>query len=116
MKSAEAKEMIRVTTEAAAHMRKLIEDNGDPAVKGVRISVLAGGCSGLSYSMDFEDQPEMDDNVFGETPPVYVDSASLELLRGLTLKFDGGLNGKGLVFDNPKAVDTCGCGVSFSID
>ena len=107
--------MIVVTPEARAHMRKLIDDNGDAAVKGVRISVLAGGCSGLSYSMDFEPEPEMDDNVFGETPPVFVDSASLELLKGLTLRYDGGLTGKGLVFDNPVAVDTCGCGVSFSI-
>ena len=108
--------MIQITPEARAHMRKLIADNGDEAIKGVRISVLAGGCSGLSYSMDFEDTPEMDDNVFGDGPPVYIDSASLEFLQGLTLKYDGGLNGKGLVFDNPKAVDTCGCGASFSIE
>jgi iron-sulfur cluster assembly protein len=108
--------MISITPEASEHMGKLIADNADTDIKGVRISVLAGGCSGLSYSMDFESEPEMDDNVFGDTPKVFVDSASLELLKGLTLKYEGGLTGKGLVFDNPVAVDTCGCGVSFSIE
>ncbi len=108
--------MITITPEASAHIAKLIADNGDPAVMGVRIAVMAGGCSGLNYNIDFEDDPELDDNVFGEDPRVFVDSASLGFLQGLTLKFDGGLNGKGLIFDNPKAVDTCGCGASFSIE
>ncbi len=108
--------MIAITPEASDHMRKLIADNGNAEVKGVRISVMAGGCSGLSYSMDFEDEPEMDDNVFGDNPRVFIDSASLEFLKGLTLRYHGGLNGSGLQFDNPKAVDTCGCGASFAIE
>ncbi len=107
--------MVQITPEAAAHMRKLIEDNGQDDIKGVRISVLAGGCSGLSYDLDFESDPELDDNVFGDDPRVFIDSASLEYIKDLTLNFDGGLNGAGLRFDNPQAKDTCGCGASFSM-
>ena len=107
--------MVHITPEAAAHMRKLIDDSGQDGVKGVRISVLAGGCSGLSYDIDFESEPELDDNVFGGDPPVFIDSASLEYIQNLTLNFEGGLNGAGLRFDNPQAKDTCGCGSSFSM-
>lgn len=108
--------MITVTPDALTHMRKLIDEQRNPAIKGIRIAVMAGGCSGLNYSMDFEDEPELDDNVFGGDPRVFVDSASLDVIKGLTLRYEGGLSGKGLVFDNPRAVDTCGCGSSFSIE
>ena len=107
--------MIHISPEASAHMRKLIDDSDQDGVKGVRISVLAGGCSGLSYDLDFESEPELDDNVFGNDPPVFIDSASLEYIKDLTLNFEGGLNGAGLRFDNPQAKDTCGCGASFSM-
>ena len=107
--------MIQITDQARAHMRELIAKNGDASVKGIRLAVMAGGCSGLSYNRDFESEPELDDNVFGADPPVFVDDASLGLIDGLRLDYTGGLNGKGLVFDNPKAVDTCGCGTSFSV-
>jgi iron-sulfur cluster assembly protein len=107
--------MIHISAEALGHMRQLIEGQQDPEIKGIRLSVMAGGCSGMSYSLDFEKEPELDDNVFGGDPPVYVDSASLGFIDGLSLRFTGGLNGKGLIFDNPKAVDTCGCGTSFAL-
>lgn len=107
--------MITITPEAAAHMRHLIAENGDPNVKGIRLSVMAGGCSGFSYDLDFEDAPELDDNVFGTDPRVFVDDASLGYVQGLTLDFEGGLSGAGLRFNNPKATATCGCGSSFSI-
>ena len=107
--------MITISPEASAHMQKLIVDSGEAGIKGVRISVMAGGCSGFSYSMDFETEPELDDNVFGANPPIFVDDASMEYLAGLTLRYEGGLSGKGLIFDNPKAASTCGCGSSFSM-
>ncbi|MCO4761845.1 MAG: iron-sulfur cluster assembly accessory protein [Myxococcales bacterium] len=107
--------MITVTPAAAKHMRQLIDDNADEAIKGIRISVLAGGCNGFSYDLDFEDSPELDDNVFGDAPRVFIDDASLGYIKGLTLDFDGGLNGTGLKFDNPQATNTCGCGSSFSL-
>ena len=60
--------MITVTPEASEHMRKLIAESDEPDIKGIRISVMAGGCSGFSYQLDFESEPELDDNVFGENP------------------------------------------------
>ncbi len=106
--------MIHITTEAATHMRKLIEDSDEADIKGIRISVMAGGCSGFSYQLEFESEPELDDNVFGGEPPVFVDEASMAYLAGMTLRYEGGLSGAGLSFDNPKATSTCGCGSSFS--
>ncbi len=106
--------MIQITEEALTHMRGLIARQDDPSIAGIRLAVLAGGCSGLSYSLDFEKDTDPEDRVFGGEPKVFVDPASLDHLAGLTLHFDGGLNGKGLIFDNPKATDTCGCGTSFS--
>ena len=108
--------MIHITDEALGHMRQLITQQANDAaeIRGIRLAVMAGGCSGLSYSLDFESEPELDDNVFGGDPQVYIDSASLAYLDGMTLRFDGGLNGKGLIFDNPKATQSCGCGSSFS--
>ncbi|HAN31781.1 MAG TPA: iron-sulfur cluster assembly accessory protein [Myxococcales bacterium] len=108
--------MITITSSAAEHMRHLIAEQNDDEIKGIRISVMAGGCSGFSYQLDFEDEPELDDNVFGQTPRVYVDDVSLGYIQGLTLDFKGGLNGTGLLFNNPKATSTCGCGSSFDID
>ena len=107
--------MIHISPAALGHMRQLIEGQADPAIRGIRLSVMAGGCSGMSYGLDFEKEPELDDNVFGGDPPVYIDSASLGFIDGLSLDFSGGLNGKGLIFHNPKAVDTCGCGSSFAV-
>ncbi len=107
--------MITITPAASTHMRHLIAENGKTDVKGIRLSVMAGGCSGFSYDLDFEDSPELDDNVFGDDPRVFVDDASLGFVQGLTLDFEGGLNGAGLRFDNPKATATCGCGTSFSV-
>jgi iron-sulfur cluster assembly protein len=82
---------------------------------GVRVTVLGGGCSGLSYDMDFESELEPDDLVFGDHPKIFVDKKSHEFLDGTILDFTGGLKGVGFVFRNPNANSTCGCGSSFSV-
>jgi iron-sulfur cluster assembly protein len=81
---------------------------------GVRVGVTGGGCSGLSYVLDFEKEPRLGDRVFGENPKIFVDRKSLVFLDGTTLDFEGGLNGKGFVFQNPNAKGSCGCGSSFT--
>ena len=105
--------MIQVTDAARAHVRRLAEKAGKPGA-GLRVAVAGGGCSGLSYLLDFAQEASEGDEVIDGDPPVFVDPKSLRFLDGLTLDFDGGLNGKGLVFDNPNASSTCGCGSSFS--
>ena len=82
----------------------------------VRVSVTSGGCSGLSYHLDFDDTPQSDDQVFEDNGvKVVTDLKSFLYLCNTTLEFSGGLNGKGFYFNNPNAARTCGCGESFAV-
>jgi len=82
----------------------------------VRVSVTSGGCSGLSYILDFDDTPQPDDQVFEDNGvKVVTDLKSFLYLCNTTLEFSGGLNGKGFAFNNPNASRTCGCGESFAV-
>ncbi len=106
--------MIEMTEAAAEQLERMAEKAGVELV-GLRVCVLGGGCSGLSYDMDFESEAGPDDVVFGEHPKIFVDKKSLEFVDGTILEFTGGLTGTGFVFQNPKARNTCGCGSSFSV-
>lgn len=82
----------------------------------VRVSVVSGGCSGLSYKMDFDNQPKPNDQVFEDNGvKVVTDLKSFLYLFNTTLEFSGGLDGKGFSFNNPNAARTCGCGESFAV-
>lgn len=105
---------VQITASAIARLRDVAAEQGVELV-GVRVGVTGGGCSGLSYMLDFEKESRLGDAVFGDTPKIFVDRKSLVFLRGTTLDFEGGLNGKGFVFTNPNAKAACGCGSSFSV-
>jgi len=105
---------VQITAQAIARLREVAADQGVELV-GVRVGVTGGGCSGLSYVLDFDQAPRLGDSVFGDDPKIFVDRKSLVFLRGTTLDFEGGLNGKGFVFKNPNAKAACGCGSSFSV-
>jgi len=105
---------VQITHEAIERLRVVAGEQGVELV-GVRVGVTGGGCSGLSYVLDFEKEPRLGDSVFGDSPRIFVDRKSLVFLRGTTLDFEGGLNGKGFVFKNPNAKAACGCGSSFSV-
>lgn len=82
----------------------------------VRVSVVAGGCSGFSYKMDFDNQAQPGDEVFEDKGMKLVtDRRSVLYLFGTTLEFSGGLDGKGFHFVNPNATRTCACGESFAV-
>jgi len=82
----------------------------------LRIKVKRGGCSGFSYKLDFDDQKNEKDKTFTKDGiEVLIDSQSLLYVMGMTLDFEGGLNGSGFVFSNPNATKTCGCGSSFAV-
>ncbi len=82
----------------------------------VRVSVTSGGCSGLSYQMDFDNESQPNDQVFEDNDvKVVTDLKSFLYLCNTTLEFSGGLNGQGFHFSNPNASRTCGCGESFSV-
>ncbi|MBK8470900.1 MAG: iron-sulfur cluster assembly accessory protein [Sphingobacteriales bacterium] len=82
----------------------------------VRVSVVGGGCSGLSYKMDFDNESRATDQVFEDKGiKIVTDLKSFLYLFGTTLDFSRGLNGKGFHFVNPNASRSCGCGESFSV-
>nr|MBS0037872.1 iron-sulfur cluster assembly accessory protein [Saprospiraceae bacterium] len=82
----------------------------------IRVEVLSGGCSGLTYNMTFDNQSREGDQVFEDKgEKVVTDLKSFLYLCNTTLEFSGGLNGKGFYFNNPNAARTCACGESFSL-
>jgi iron-sulfur cluster assembly protein len=82
----------------------------------VRVSVTSGGCSGLSYNMDFDNESQPEDQVFEDKGvKIVTDLKSFLYLFDSTLDFSGGLDGKGFHFTNPNASRTCGCGESFAV-
>ena len=82
----------------------------------VRVGVESGGCSGLSYKLDFDNAKHDDDELIKDNEiQLLINKKSFLYLVGTTLEFSDGLNGKGFVFNNPNASRTCGCGESFSL-
>ncbi|GAB4252955.1 MAG: iron-sulfur cluster assembly accessory protein [Saprospiraceae bacterium] len=108
--------MIHVADSAKQKIIEIKEKEGWGDEYFVRVSVTSGGCSGLTYQMDFDNQPRPDDQEFEDNGlKVVTDLKSLLYLFNSTLEFSGGLNGKGFTFNNPNASRTCGCGESFAI-
>jgi iron-sulfur cluster assembly protein len=82
----------------------------------VRVAVTSGGCSGLSYNLEFDNEEKPGDQVFEDNGiKVVTDLRSFLYLCNTTLEFTGGLNGKGFHFNNPNAARTCACGESFAV-
>ncbi len=82
----------------------------------VRVSVLSGGCSGLTYKLDFDNELKPNDQVFEDNgEKVVTDLKSFLYLFNTTLEFSGGLDGKGFHFNNPNASRSCACGESFAV-
>ncbi|MGM0478772.1 MAG: HesB/IscA family protein [Bacteroidota bacterium] len=107
--------MIKVTESARNQAERLMNESG---VDGsfIRVGVQGGGCSGLMYDLDFDQEEREGDKIFEDNGvKIVVDKKSFLYLMGTTLDYSGGLNGKGFVFQNPNADRTCGCGESFSI-
>ena len=108
--------MIQVSDSAARQVLLLKERDSLTEKDFLRVSVKEGGCSGFSYKLDFDKVKQDTDKVFEcNGVQLIVDSKSLLYLMGMTLNFDGGLNGKGFTFSNPNASKTCGCGFSFNV-
>ncbi len=108
--------MIQITEKAVKQVQRLKEDEEKHPESMLRVYVKKGGCSGLSYKMDFTDKVKEGDKVFETSgEKVVVDTSSYLYLAGMNLDYEGGLNGKGFVFSNPNAKKTCSCGISFGI-
>lgn len=110
--------MVTVTDKAREKVLTLMKDEGlSLDTHFLRVGVKGGGCSGLSYKMDFDDKIDQYDEVWdgGDNLRVVVDRKSYIYLFGTELDFSDGLNGKGFVWHNPSASRTCGCGESFAL-
>lgn len=108
--------MITVTENAKAQVDRLMADEQIKKDAFIRVGVQGGGCSGLSYQLQFDTEVKPEDKVFEDKGvKIVVDKKSFLYLIGTQLDFSGGLNGKGFNFINPNATRTCGCGESFSI-
>jgi iron-sulfur cluster assembly protein len=109
--------MIFVSDKAKEKVRHLMEE-ANIADKDyfLRVSVVGGGCSGLSYKMDFDNETKSTDQVFEDNGlKVVTDLKSFLYLVNTTLEFSEGLNGKGFYFNNPNASRSCACGESFAV-
>ncbi len=109
--------MIQVSEQAKNKLVQLMQEEGyNPERDFVRVGVKSGGCSGLSYDLKFDkEKTETDKSLENNGITIVVDKKSFLYLAGTILEFQGGLNGKGFVFNNPNAQRTCGCGESFSL-
>ena len=108
-------QLISITEKAIEQIENIAKTDNPDGTKGLRLAVTGGGCSGLSYKIEFA-APKEKDNIlnFGNIR-VLIDPKSTIYLKGIVLDFKDGLTGKGFVFDNPNAKNTCGCGESFSL-
>ena len=108
-------QIIEITEKAKNEIYKIYELEKEKENKGLRIGVVGGGCSGLSYKIEFSLKTPKDNIISLGTIDVLIDPKSAIYLKGVTLDFKDGLNGKGFVFENPNAKNSCGCGESFSV-
>ncbi len=109
---------IYISDQAKVKIGQLMHDAGveSDASYFVRVGVVGGGCSGLSYKLDFDNEAKPMDQVFEDNGiKVVTDLKSFLYLVNTTLDFSDGLNGKGFYFSNPNASRTCGCGESFAV-
>lgn len=107
--------MVNLTESAVSELKRLMDAEGFDTSKKLRIGVKGGGCSGLSYVLDF-DIPQDDDEYYTISGiPCIMNPAHGLYLMGMHIDWSNGLDARGFVFTNPNASKTCGCGSSFSV-
>ncbi len=108
--------MITISADAKTQVEKLMSEANLSNDYFIRVSVVGGGCSGLTYKMDFDNENQPDDQEFEDKGlKLITDLKSFLYLCGTELSFSRGLDGQGFHFVNPNAVRTCGCGESFAV-
>ena len=106
--------MVTLTERATEKVQEILNQQ-EPKPVGLRIAVVGGGCSGFSYSMAFENTPNMLDKTYQFNGlKVFIDQASMLYLDGAEIDYVETIEGSGFKFNNPNVKSTCGCGSSFS--
>ncbi|CAN5380676.1 iron-sulfur cluster assembly accessory protein [soil metagenome] len=106
---------VSFTEGAIAEIKKLRKDLNLADDKYLRIGVKGGGCSGMTYILDFENKSEKDEYFEIEGVPCIMNPAHAMYLSDMEIHWEGGLNSRGFTFSNPNASTTCGCGSSFGV-
>lgn len=106
---------VNFTDAAKAEILRLISENTDVVKNKLRVGVKGGGCSGMTYVLEF-DETKANDQVFEDGEFSFIMDKSHGLyLHGMEVNWEGGLNSRGFTFKNPNASSTCGCGTSFAV-
>lgn len=108
-------EPVRLTERAAQQVKKIKTEEGLDSNLYLRVAVEGGGCSGLSYKLGLDHREEKDTIFESFGIELIVNPDHLMYLEGIEIDYPDGLDARGFTFDNPNAVDNCGCGTSFAI-
>jgi len=106
--------ILALTDNAVKEIEQLKLSEGHSEQKPLRIGVKGGGCSGLSYVLEFDDKGESDMELDIKGVKVIVDQRHALYISGMEVDYEYGLNDRGFIFKNPNASSTCGCGTSFA--
>ena len=107
--------MVTFTDKAADKLKQLLTQE-NKLTYGLRLKVVGGGCSGMSYAMDFEEQAALSDNVYEDHGmKIFVDLQSNQYVEGAQVDYTDALTGAGFTIRNPNAKGSCGCGHSFTV-
>ncbi len=115
MEQEQLEQIISLTDKAKCQIEKIMSTTPPQEGHQLRVGVIGGGCSGLSYNIEFSKRNENDNTIDYGTFKLIIDPKSGIYLKGTTIDFQDGLGDKGFVFSNPNADNTCGCGESFSV-
>ena len=106
---------VSFTENAIKEIKRLMNESSFDSSKVLRVGVKGGGCSGMTYILDFENKTEKDDLFEIEGVPFIINPSHSIYLAGMEIHWEGGLNSRGFTFNNPNASKTCGCGTSFAV-
>ena len=106
---------VNLTESAVKEIKRLINEEGFDNEKYLRIGVKGGGCSGMTYILDFDHKKENDEIFEINGVTCIIDKSHGIYLSGMEVNWEGGLNSRGFTFKNPNATATCGCGTSFAV-
>jgi iron-sulfur cluster assembly protein len=109
------KNPINFTDKAIAEVKRLMNEPDFDSTKMLRVGVKGGGCSGMTYVLDFDTFKDNDVVYAKDGVNFIIDNAQSIYLFGMEVEWEGGLNSRGFTFNNPNASSTCGCGTSFAV-
>lgn len=106
---------VTFTGSAINEIKRLMSQDTFDSNKSLRVGVKGGGCSGMTYILDFDVKTEKDESFRVEGISCIIDKSHSIYLLGMEIDWQGGLNSRGFTFNNPNASNTCGCGTSFAV-